>query len=1138
MKVRTNGVNCAARLVAIIAVVGLLVSMAPVSGAWTAFASGAKTRARESTGVHSVTATKTEDGVLLTWRSADRDDNLGFNVYRVSGARRIKLNRAVVPGVVFDSGRPAELPRRSSYAFLDRGGRSESVYLIENVTVEGAVSGVSDLIQTTPGIGAIDDDRKAPENLTSTDDVTSQQEYPGANRDSFAANGPIEDQWSLAEQPALKILIKRDDWYRVTHQQATTAGFNPTVDVKNLQLFVDGREVGIRTSKASGVFGSGDYFEFFGRGIDTPTTDTRVHYLIAGVQPGKRILGDMRISDGPPRSIATPRLPVLRMPELSSQYWFPLVFRFVYGTEDRPERIKPETAPPPPAVVEPEPSPEKVQVKPKRKKTRKVKKGSRREWAHASVLAPQSFAYTVERKDRLLFFFNALNGEEENYFGNVVTTTPLNQTLITPNPEIAADGPARLEVALQGVGAVPHQVNVSFNGVLLGTMTYFGITRAIQSFDIPMSLINNGNNTVRLASAISTVSLVDYTRITYPHALRADNNSLRMSLRYNQSLTITDFTTPNVRLLDRTDPYNVRLTKPEVQQTGGTYSAKVPGSVGKGKARLLDLFPAAHFETPAGFMLNQPSTLNRPNNGADLLIIAHKSLIGSLSPLVNLRQSQGLVVSVVDIDDVYDEFGFGKHGPQAIKDFLARASSVWSRSPRYVLLVGDASHDPRNYEGKGDLDFIPTKLIDATFNETSSDDWLSDLNNDGLPEIPVGRLPVRTTAQADLIISKIVRFSPLIVPQSALLVADDPTGYYFNFETANDEVQSLLPASMNVERVDRRTDSNPRANLINKFNSGKALVNYAGHGNVDTWTSASIFTNADAARLTNAVSMAISQVYGGGGETGSTYRNDFVELFNRGAWPVNLSGWSLQYSTANGTSWQVLNLPNVVVAPGKYFLVQLAQGAGGTTNLPAPDATGTINVDLASGKVVLVSSTTPLSGSGCPFGLGVVDFVGYGTADCANGTAAATLSATTAVLRAGNGCTNTNSNSADFFANAPLPRTSAVEANTCINASTRLPFSFVVVMDCLNGLFQDPSLPGLAEVLMSAPNGGSVAAFASSGLTIPDGQHAMARQLYILIYGSESIALGDAVRIAKGATTDIDVRRTWILFGDPSMKIR
>jgi hypothetical protein len=93
-------------------------------------------------------------------------------------------------------------------------------------------------------------------------------------------------------------------------------------------------------------------------------------------------------------------------------------------------------------------------------------------------------------------------------------------------------------------------------------------------------------------------------------------------------------------------------------------------------------------------------------------------------------------------------------------------------------------------------------------------------------------------------------------------------------------------------------------------------------------------------------------------------------------------------------------------------------------------------------------------------------------------------------------------------------------------------------MDCLNGYFQDPVLQGLAETLMKAPNGGAVAAFASSGLTVPDGQHAMATQLYTLLYGSQSIPLGDAVKTAKAATTDIDVRRTWILFGDPSMKIR
>jgi hypothetical protein len=93
-------------------------------------------------------------------------------------------------------------------------------------------------------------------------------------------------------------------------------------------------------------------------------------------------------------------------------------------------------------------------------------------------------------------------------------------------------------------------------------------------------------------------------------------------------------------------------------------------------------------------------------------------------------------------------------------------------------------------------------------------------------------------------------------------------------------------------------------------------------------------------------------------------------------------------------------------------------------------------------------------------------------------------------------------------------------------------------MDCLNGYFQDPRLMGIAEALTKAPNGGSIAAFASSGLTVPDGQHAMSTQLYTLIFGAQSITLGNAIKASKAATNDIDVRHTWIFFGDPSMKLR
>src|SRR5882672_8991064 len=112
----------------------------------------------------------------------------------------------------------------------------------------------------------------------------------------------------------------------------------------------------------------------------------------------------------------------------------------------------------------------------------------------------------------------------------------------------------------------------------------------------------------------------------------------------------------------------------------------------------------------------------------------------------------------------------------------------------------------------------------------------------------------------------------------------------------------------------------------------------------------------------------ISQVYGGGGNAGATYKNDFIELYNAGTSGVSLNGWSVQYVSATGTgTWSVTTLSNVTLAAGQYYLIQEAVGAGGTTNLPTPDATGTIAMSATSGKVALSNSTIALSGA-CPTG--------------------------------------------------------------------------------------------------------------------------------------------------------------------------
>jgi hypothetical protein len=175
--------------------------------------------------------------------------------------------------------------------------------------------------------------------------------------------------------------------------------------------------------------------------------------------------------------------------------------------------------------------------------------------------------------------------------------------------------------------------------------------------------------------------------------------------------------------------------------------------------------------------------------------------------------------------------------------------------------------------------------------------------------------------------------------------------------------------------------------------------------------------------------IVISQVYGGGGNSGAAYTNDFIELFNLGPTPVDISSWSVQYASSSGSSWQVTALSGVI-QPGHYYLVQEAAGNGGTTSLPTPDATGAIAMSATSGKIALVSDPTALSGT-CPSGANIIDLMGFGSANCSESDPTPALSNTTAALRNGSGCTDTDDNSADFSIDAPNPRNSASPAQSC-----------------------------------------------------------------------------------------------------------
>jgi predicted extracellular nuclease len=180
--------------------------------------------------------------------------------------------------------------------------------------------------------------------------------------------------------------------------------------------------------------------------------------------------------------------------------------------------------------------------------------------------------------------------------------------------------------------------------------------------------------------------------------------------------------------------------------------------------------------------------------------------------------------------------------------------------------------------------------------------------------------------------------------------------------------------------------------------------------------------------------LVISQVYGGAGcaTAGcSFYQNDFIEIFNPSSTPVNLNGWSVQYASPTGATWQQTALANFSLQPGQYYLIAEAFNSNGVNALPLADVTGSINMGATGGKVALVNSTIPLSSS-CPTVSEYVDLVGYGSSNnCSESGAASAPSITTSITRKNGGCKDSDVNAADFDVLTPLARNHNSTFNNC-----------------------------------------------------------------------------------------------------------
>lgn len=476
--------------------------------------------------------------------------------------------------------------------------------------------------------------------------------------------------------------------------------------------------------------------------------------------------------------------------------------------------------------------------------------------AGANLTGTGMFPLTVERKDRTIYFASLRNGDRENFFGAVVSGSPVDQTLSIQHLASTTSGQAVLEVALQGVTNVPHRVRIELNGTLAGESSFDGQAAGITRLAVPQSSLKEGQNVVRLTplGGPADVSLVDSIKTTYWHTFSADNNSLQFTAASKQSVLVDGFSNSQVRVFDVTDPSATREVLGTIRKTslGFGIGFTVQGS----GQRALVAMTNDRAKQASNITANRPSSWRQPAQAADLVIVTRGEFANAMEPLRSLRQSQGLNTVIVDIADLFDEFSYGNRSPQALKDFLRYATANWRLAPRFVLLAGDSSYDPKNYLGLGDHDLVPTRLVDTRLMETASDQWFVEFDGNGESGISIGRLPVRNAIEAANLAAKIVSYDQAKPSEGVLLVSDANDGY--DFQTMSGQVRAFIPSSSSVEEINRtQADSaTVKSSLLNALSRGPRVVNYVGHGSTEQWRG-SLLSSGDAGGLTNRQSLSL-----------------------------------------------------------------------------------------------------------------------------------------------------------------------------------------------------------------------------------------------------------------------------------------
>ena len=408
-----------------------------------------------------------------------------------------------------------------------------------------------------------------------------------------------------------------------------------------------------------------------------------------------------------------------------------------------------------------------------------------------------------------------------------------------------------------------HHAELYMNDQLVGEHWWDG-DGAAQWIEVgfAQSLLKNGENTLKIAfpgdTGVSYESVFfDRFELRHGHSNKADSNQLTFaqSPGGTRPFEITGFTAAGVEVYDITEPMTVtRMISTAVEPVVSTYTVRFTSTVPT-TSTYLALTPD-RWLAPVEAILDSPSDLHSTSNGADYVLISPAEFLPAVQQLASHRAGQGLRTMVVDLEDVYDEFGYGLSVPDAIRDFLQYAFENWQPpAPTYVVLVGDGTSDPKNHLNQGNVNYVSPYLaaVDPWMTETAADNRYVSISGDDIwPDIVLGRLPVNSLAEAQVMVSKTIAYEQTqggaTWNQHLVFVADiqpDPLGAGNFHDLSDATIQTSVSAPYDVSRVyygtiagsTCATAADCQAQLVGLINSpGALLVNYIGHGSIRNWS--------------------------------------------------------------------------------------------------------------------------------------------------------------------------------------------------------------------------------------------------------------------------------------------------------------